>query len=213
MTDAGVIAFCEIRLALFYQLQRAYAAPATPELAADLTDALRLYGALTDLALPPCELPSGGTAAAEAEFNRLFVGPGPLPAPPYESVWRSEDRLLMQAATEAVRSVYRQHGVQNTHPEPDDHLAIELEFYDLLQQRVISGEAQKEHVAAQMQFLTEHLAAWVPAFAQAVETHTTSPFYRNLALVTRRLFQFETTLLPRLQTAIAPEEESAHAHS
>lgn len=203
-----MIAFCESRLALFLMLQRAYAAPMTPELTADLRDTVALYAALTDL-----ELPSSTEPPAEAEFNRLFVGPGKLPAPPYESVWRSEDRLLMQAAAEPVRSFYRAHGVQNTHPEPEDHLALELEFYALLQQRFIAGDNPRHQLGAQQRFLTEHLASWVPAFCNAVETQTNSPFYRSLAAATRRILAAETTILPMLQSRIPAEEESAHAHA
>jgi putative dimethyl sulfoxide reductase chaperone len=203
-----MIAFCECRLAVFHLLQRAYAAPMPPDVAAALGEALSVYAALTDLELPYAdELPT------EAEFNRLFVGPGKLPAPPYESVWRSEDRLLMQAAAQTVRTFYRAHGAQNTRPEPEDHLALELEFYALLQQRFAAGRDQRRHLAAQQRFLTEHLATWVPAFCNAVETHTHSPFYRSLAQSTRRILQAETTILPMLQRAISAEEESAHAHA
>jgi len=208
MIDAGVAAFCETRLALFYLLQRAYAAPMTPEVTHDLNDALSLYGELINVELPPCE-----GDADEAEFNRLFVGPGRLPAPPYESVWRSEDRLLMQAAAEGVRSVYLEYGVQNTYPEPEDHLALELEFYALLQYRVLNGEAPHRHLAAQQRFWTEHLSTWVPAFCQAVEESTSSPFYRNLAVASRRILGAETTILPMLPSAIPAEEEPAHAKS
>lgn len=203
-----MIAFCEARLALFLMLQRAYAAPMTPELTADLGEALALYAALTDLELPHADEPP-----TEAAFNRLFVGPGRLPAPPYESVWRSEDRLLMQASAEAIRSFYRAYGAQNTRPEPEDHLALELEFYALLQQRFVAGRDPQRHLAAQQQFLTEHLATWVPAFCKAIQTHTTSPFYRNLAESTLRIINAEATILPMLQSRNPAEEESAHAHA
>jgi TorA maturation chaperone TorD len=45
-------------------------------------------------------------------------------AAPYESVWRDEDQLMMQAPTFAVREFYTRHGmvVQNWRHQPDDHL-------------------------------------------------------------------------------------------
>ncbi|MDF2631063.1 MAG: dmsD 1 [Symbiobacteriaceae bacterium] len=208
MKNAGVTTFCEYRLALFALLQRAYAAPVTPELADDLTQALSTYAALTDL-----DLPANSDPPTEAEFNRLFVGPGKLPAPPYESVWQSDDRLLVQSAMTEVRSCYRAHGVQNTHPEPDDHLALELEFYTLLQRRFLDGDRPAHQLAAQHHFLTHHLSIWLPAFCEAVQTHAASPFYRNLAESTLRIIQLEKTILPMLQSAISAEEESAHAHA
>lgn len=64
------------------------------------------------------------------EFQRLFVGPGPLVAPPWESFYRSREHLLFEEWTYQVREQYHQFGLQfkNENNEPDDHLLLELEF-------------------------------------------------------------------------------------
>lgn len=213
MNTPNVTAYLEARLALFYLLQRAYAAPLSPDLAADLQEA----AALCDPDLPP--VAPLNPVADELEFNRLFVGPGRLPAPPYESVWRSEDRLLVQAAAGTVRSLYRQHGLKGRadRSEPEDHLATELEFYAWLQQGALRA-AEAGHMTecrrlteAQQGFLQAHLSGWVPAFCQAVSDQTTSPFYRSLADLTRSVLAHEARVLSTLMTVIPAKEEPAHA--
>src|SRR6476661_2745176 len=42
----------------------------------------------------------------EIEYTRLFLGPRHRPAPPYESVYRSPQKLMMQDVTMEVRSFY-----------------------------------------------------------------------------------------------------------
>ena len=68
------------------------------------------------------------------EYERLFVGPGRTPCPPYESLWlggqpRLEQGRLMGAASVAVADLYRGLGldVAAAAHELPDHVAIELE--------------------------------------------------------------------------------------
>ncbi|HYF92440.1 MAG TPA: molecular chaperone TorD family protein [Symbiobacteriaceae bacterium] len=184
--------FAEIRLALFQLLQAAYTAPATPELAEALREVAAVYLDLVERPAPPLGLPDG--AADVAEFHRLFVGPGALVAPPYESVYLSTEKVLMQAETLAVREFYRSYGKELApdHREPDDFLAFELEFYAYLQTQVHGLEAMQR-------FCTEHLERWVPTFCERVITATRSPFYRSLAEITREVILTEGQVL----TAIA----------
>ena len=42
---------------------------------------------------------------AEYAFNRLFVGPGPVPAPPYASVYLDAEPLLMGQAAVSMREL------------------------------------------------------------------------------------------------------------
>ena len=44
---------------------------------------------------------------AEYAFNRLFVGPGPVPAPPYASVYLDAEPLLMGQAAVSMRELIR----------------------------------------------------------------------------------------------------------
>lgn len=186
---AGMAEFLEIRLALFRLLQAAYAAPVTPEVATALAELAAAYHQLVARDLPPLAPPEPD---AVAEFHRLFVGPGPLVAPPYESVYRSPEPLLMQEETLAVRAFYRSHGLalRAGRREPDDHLAIELEFYARLQE-----EGQVED---QYRFWDQHLRRWVPDFCGRLAAGSRSPFYRSLAAITREAILAEEQVLAAL---------------
>lgn len=180
----------EIRLALFRLLQAAYAAPPTPELAVALAEAAAAYDELIQKGLPP--IPPVDPVADTAEFHRLFVGPDRLVAPPYESVYRSPNPLLMQPETLAVRSQYQAHGLAVEPGQPEDHLATELAFYAILQERGLT--------AAQRSFYQEHLQRWVGTFCNRVIAGSRSPFYQALAIITNGVIAAEEEVLAQART-------------
>lgn len=128
------------------------------------------------------------------EYTKLFIGPGSLPAPPWESVYVTGEPLLFQESTLAVRDAYRRSGfVSAGYPrEADDHVAIELDFMATLASKTCDTVAGDRGVLeAQLAFLEEHLLAWVDSFAERLGAcGTVSGFYpsfaRLAALVCRR---------------------------
>jgi len=129
----------------------------------------------------------------QAEYTRLFIGPGPVVAPPWESVYVSEERLLFQRETFQVRAWYARFDltVPNLHREPDDHIGLELSFVAHLAElalRAIQAQEQErfqEALEAQRRFLAEHLLRWGPGWCSSVEAASANEFYSGLALVTR----------------------------
>lgn len=129
----------------------------------------------------------------QAEYTRLFIGPGPVVAPPWESVYFSDDRLLFQKETFQVRAWYTRYGLTapSLHREPDDHIGLELSFIShlaWLALRAIQATEQarfQEALEAQRRFLAEHVLRWGPGWCSRVEAASDSAFYRGLALVTR----------------------------
>jgi TorA maturation chaperone TorD len=125
----------------------------------------------------------------EADFNRLFVGPGQPLAPPWESYYLSRDHLLFQAQTLAVRKVYRQFGLEvpGIEHEPDDSLGLELYFMAVLCARRSSAlkagqdGAQIEILLAQREFLASHILAWVPQCLGQVIESARFDYYRAAA--------------------------------
>ena len=94
----------------------------------------------------------------EFAFNSLFVGPGKLLAPPYESAYLNENRVLMQQETLSVRKFYEQAGLElicKNH-EPDDHIAFELEFVCYLLGQYLQTK-EKEMIQMYHTFLKTHL--------------------------------------------------------
>ncbi len=126
-------------------------------------------------------LPLAGVAEQlRDDFNRLFVGPASLAAPPWESVYRSRERTLFGPTTLQVREFYRRWGValRTAHHEPDDHIVYELEFLLLLTERAASDPGAGE---ARQRFLSEHLLKWVQPFASLMEDEAESLFYQGIA--------------------------------
>ena len=68
-----------------------------------------------------------------ADYMRTFFGhgySGHAAAYPFESVYSSEKRLLMQSARDEVLALYRAAGLskQESWKEGEDHIALELEY-------------------------------------------------------------------------------------
>lgn len=133
----------------------------------------------------------GGGDELEAEYNRLFVGPGAPRVYPYESLYRDSTGLVMGPSTGKVHQAYRRSGLEMSSAYRDlpDHLAVELEFMARL-----CGEEAKARSAGrtdlalrlkeeQRSFLAEHLAPWLPRLCERVIRGTSSPIYRGLAEV------------------------------
>jgi TorA maturation chaperone TorD len=123
------------------------------------------------------------------EFTRLFIGPRQVPAPPYESCYRSPERVLMQAMAIQVREQYRSAGleVKRLNREPDDHIGLELEFMYYLNHQA-SAALMTQSVPAllaalerQDGFLTRHLSEWTTAFCDDIAANARQEFYRCLA--------------------------------
>jgi TorA maturation chaperone TorD len=125
-----------------------------------------------------------GPAGLLEEFERLFVGPGPVPCPPYESYWREDvavdlRRSLMGPCTAELLALYQDLGLE---PVPGtgelpDQLCLELEAaaYALLSEGT-AGVGQA--------IVQDHLARWLPRFCRAVAHEATTDFYRDMAQLT-----------------------------
>lgn len=127
-----------------------------------------------------------------ADYTRLFIGPGKIIAPPWESAQVDEERLTFQEETLAVRGWYRRFGLQaaRQYNEPDDHVGLELAFLAHLTQLALAALAEGDQVRvaelllAERAFLAEHLHKWLPAWSAQVVQHAHTDFMRGLAQVT-----------------------------
>ncbi|HYF77213.1 MAG TPA: molecular chaperone TorD family protein [Symbiobacteriaceae bacterium] len=119
-------------------------------------------------------------AAVKADFAALFEGPGAMSAPPWESIYRTEEQLLFGPTTFQVRQAYQRWGLGLEQPgrEPDDHIALELAFLLFLTERAATDTAAE---AERQRFLQNHLLRWVPPFASLVEDGANTRFYQGVA--------------------------------
>ena len=110
--------------------------------------------------------------ALEYEFNRLFVGPGRVQAPPYASIYLDPEPQLMGRTTDDIRELMRAVGLslRDQGREPEDHLSFELELWCVLArleaQYAATPEVLQEIRDARRRFVREHLALWIPDFLQ-----------------------------------------------
>jgi TorA maturation chaperone TorD len=129
----------------------------------------------------------------QADYTPLFIGPGKVLAPPYESVHFSSDRLMFQKETLQVRQWYARFGLQSEkiYNEPDDHIGLELIFMAHLasQAAVAAGQGDDETLdrmlEAQREFASKHLFRWAFRWCDQVCEHTRTDFFRGIALMTR----------------------------
>ncbi len=126
------------------------------------------------------------------EYTRLFIGPYKLPCPPWESVYTSSKRLLMQEAVDQVRQIYGETGLTiNTADVLPDHIGAELNFLAVLLQRTYSEAEKKDYdVKIIERFFSEHLFKWVPSFTKDMENASETLFYKSLAKATRNIIDF-----------------------
>lgn len=126
------------------------------------------------------------------DYSRLFIGPGKVITPPWESVYFSVERLTFQRETLQVREWYRRFGLQaeKLYQEPDDHIGLELEFMAHLARLGLLALEQNDQakfdqaIDAQKKFLTEHLGHWVLGWCDQVERNARTDFYRGIAMLT-----------------------------
>jgi TorA maturation chaperone TorD len=104
-------------------------------------------------------------ASAEFVFNKLFVGPGALQAPPYASYYLEPEPQLMGPSTLRVRRLYEMAGLVSPLQGhlPCDHLGVELDAA-LGMQTMAARSGAEEPCALWHYFLNEHLKVWLPAF-------------------------------------------------
>ena len=125
------------------------------------------------------------------DYTRLMIGPERVLAPPWESVYFSDERLIFSERTSQVRGWYEHFGVavEKRQQEPDDHIGLELAFITHLARAALmalerSDAAVFENlIAAQREFLAQHLLTWVGDWCGLVSMHTHTDYYRGIGLL------------------------------
>ncbi|MGB3714837.1 MAG: molecular chaperone TorD family protein, partial [Candidatus Promineifilaceae bacterium] len=131
--------------------------------------------------------------ALKADYTRLFIGPGQVLAPPWESVFVKEGRMIFQEVTLQVRDWYRRYDLQTVklYEEPDDHIGLELTFLAHLAGLGLAALKKQDDVEfaavveAQRGFLSEHVLRWTPIWCDQVGVYCRTDFFRGIALVVR----------------------------
>ena len=123
------------------------------------------------------------------EYTRLFIGPNRLPCPPFESVYTSPQRLMMQDAYDQVRKFYDGIGVEiGSADVMPDHIGAELSFLGIILHNM-ENEQDKHSNYANLaeEFLSDHLRNWVPRFTTDMAKAAETVFYKTLAQITEKV--------------------------
>lgn len=145
------------------------------------------------------------------DYVRCFIGHGVdaySAAYPFESVYTSEKRLLMQEARDEVLAIYRSAGLdkQETWKEGEDHIAVELEFMQILSQRTVDALSRGDEEEAfnllvtQRNFADDHLVSWVPMMTADLKRFAKTDFYRGLAYLTDGFLSTDREFLEDITT-------------
>ncbi len=126
---------------------------------------------------------SGGASGEELsaselhlDFNRLFIGPYRLPAPPWGSVYLDSENVIFGNETLELREWMRKNGLVLNLPEkePEDHFGLILLMLSFAVQQGIADDQIDE-------LLSHHLLSWAPRFLELFAQGAESDFYAGLA--------------------------------
>ena len=167
------------------------------EQAAPLVTALTQGDWQQDWPLPPGQLAPLADALRQPSdeplpdaWQRLFIGPWALPAPPWGSVWLDRESVLFGDSTLALRQWMRDNGIafEMAQNEPEDHFGTLLLLAAWL--------AETGRNAERDQLLAWHLLPWSTRFLAVFVENAGHPFYRALGqLAQLTLADWQSTLL------------------
>jgi putative dimethyl sulfoxide reductase chaperone len=153
------------------------------------------------------------------DYARVFLSAGVyngLTAEPYESVFTSEDQLMMQDARDDVVKVYRSQGI-DVDPElhmPEDHLGLELDFISTTSARCAqlirqADEEQGDYTQAaevvrvQRDFITNHILNWIDALIEKVDEFAKLPLYPAIMRIIKNQAQQDVCFLGEVYEALS----------
>ena len=118
----------------------------------------------------------------------------------------------MQEARDEVLAIYRSAGLdkQDSWKEGEDHIALELEFEQILAKRTADALAagdEDEAVAlltTQRNFLEDHLAAWAPMMTSDMKRFAKTDLYQGLAFLTDGFLETDRAFL---KDVVAEDED------
>lgn len=105
-------------------------------------------------------------------YQRLFVGPWALPAPPWGSVWLDRESVLFGESTLALRQWMRENSIafDSRQNEPEDHFGTLLLLAAWLSEHGRHSECE--------QLLAWHLLPWATRFITLFTENAGHPFYQ-----------------------------------
>lgn len=140
------------------------------------------------------------------DYVRAFIGHGidaHSAAYPFESVYTSEKRLMMQGARDEVLAIYRSEGIDKRADwrDGEDHIALELEFMRVMALRTAAALEEGDEAGAlrleevQRTFMADHLLRWVPTMMRDMRMFARTGLYVGLADLTEGFLREDADFL------------------
>jgi len=138
------------------------------------------------------------------DFTKLTRGikKGYGPPPPYESVWRMGEDVIMGEITQEVIEFYLKSGIgMDLEGEIPDHIGIELKFMSLLcykeKQHWDNGKYKEALKCLNLEkdFLEKHILNWAPFYLEEMEKEAETNFYKGLAIFTRDFLTIDKKII------------------
>ena len=120
-------------------------------------------------------------------------------ANPCESVFKSEEGILMQRESIEVFRAYKKEALKTEDDigVPADHLSFELQFLSIMCKRAAASLRDEDYAEAlrnvrvQQEFLDVHVLSWFDAMAEVADKILSKPFYKGVLKVSRGFFEVE----------------------
>lgn len=149
--------------------------------------------------------------AARDEYTRLFVGPGPVAAPPMETPHVSHEKVLFSENTVAVRRIYKSHGLTPVRELriADDHVALMCDYLARLSGQALGafrsgdGSLLGSLAADQVVFESSHMANWLPRLASLQSEAADAVLYPQLVAALAAFVDVDIQFLAELIAWIA----------
>ncbi len=141
------------------------------------------------------------------DYATTFLGAGiaqGASAFPYESVYTSVKKIMMQEAWSEVIQIYKDNGIQrhdNHNDLMEDHISIELGFMAYLCEETAEYTDMLSGLEKQKEFINRHLLNWVPTFCLDIKQYADTEFYRMIGQLTSAFLQLDSVIIDQMIVA------------
>ena len=212
----GRAAFYDVLAALYYRplTQEQIEHIAAGDLAAFADGHELMAEGLHDIERALAKRNSGTRQDLAVDFTAAFAGTSSWKgryATPYESVFTSEEGLLLQDSFHEVYHLFRQNSVRTGegYDFPDDHLSFICEFEAILSQRAIEAleagdvAAAREQAALAKAVLLDHILSWFDDFEELALRILKTRFYRGVLKASKGFFLLDANLLDDMEEELS----------
>jgi putative dimethyl sulfoxide reductase chaperone len=141
-----------------------------------------------------------------AEYADLFLGLRVKPLLTCESAYLGQFKMYYGRPFWRVKEAYKKSGFEKRKDflEPEDHVAIELDFMANLCKSVrLSLDDKKvtdslRYLAVQKEFLEDHALRWIPHLCETLKTAAGSNLYKSLAFLTKGFISTDAGVVDEL---------------